>query len=136
MSQVIHHTTDWSASTLISWGIVTSLCLLYPAGDISLYWQLPIHALILVLLWHSIRKPNEQVRVIAAVYWLSLVALVPLTNTSLVLIHMVMFIALFSVHFSWPIMSGLIGAILGEYLAYYWWLSGSFVWSTVAIWAG
>lgn len=136
MSQVIHHTTDWSASTLISWGIVTALCLLYPAGGISLYWQLPIHALILVLLWHSIRKPNEQVRVIAAVYWLSLMALIPLTNTSLVLIHMVMFTALFSVHFSWPIMSGLIGAILGEYLAYYWWLSGSFVWSTVAIWAG
>lgn len=136
MSQVIRHTTDWSASTLISWCIVSVICLLYPAENTLIYWQLPIHAFTLGLLWFSIKRPNQHVPFIALLYWLLIAALIPLTNTSLVLIHLVMFSALFSVHFTWLVIWIMVGTLLSVYFAYYYWLLESTVWSTVAIWGG
>ncbi|MFC3033949.1 sensor histidine kinase [Pseudoalteromonas fenneropenaei] len=137
MQQAVQHTMDWRLSTLASWLVVTIACLFFSSLDVLTALQVPLHLLILGLLWWVIKAPNQYIVPAAIGYFVLIAGLLPLTQTSLVLIHLVMFTSLFSVHFR-PLMMVLsVALMLGLYSAInlsYW--QGNIPWLTLGIWGG
>ncbi|WMN60608.1 histidine kinase [Pseudoalteromonas xiamenensis] len=135
MQNTIKHTADWRLSTVASWLAVTIACVFYTPSTLTILLQLPVHFLILFLLLAIIRKPNDNVALYASGYFLLITCLFPLTNTSLVLIHMAMFSSLFSAHFKPATLIGCILALLATYggiLQFY--THETIPWVTLAIW--
>ncbi|WP_462164224.1 sensor histidine kinase [Pseudoalteromonas xiamenensis] len=135
MQNTIKHTADWRLSTVASWLAVTIACVFYTPSTLTLFLQLPVHLLILFLLLAIIRTPNDNVARYASGYFALIACLFPLTNTSLVLIHMAMFSSLFSAHFKPATLFGCILALLATYcgvLLFY--KHETIPWIALAIW--
>lgn len=115
MENTIRHTTDWTYSTIASWLGVTIASLYYANSQILLIAQIPVHLMILAVLWFVIKRPNDQVNIVALTYFLLIVSLMQLSTTSLVFIHLIMFTAIFSAHFSPIKMICSVIAILATY---------------------
>ncbi|KZN49473.1 sensor histidine kinase [Pseudoalteromonas luteoviolacea] len=135
MDTQIRHTTDWRFSTIASWLGVTSACAYFANSPIALMLQLPISLSILLLLFYVLKHPNERVIAVSIGYFVLILALIPLTSTSLIFIHLVMFSAVFSPHFSLlKIMTAIILAmsVYGIEHADRW--QGDIPWITFVVW--
>lgn len=134
MSDPIKHTTDWRFSTVASWLAVTVASLYYSEPQ-QIPFQLPIHAALCGVLWWIIQSPNQHTVPKSLCYFVLITALFPFTQTSLVLIHLVMFTSLFSVHFKPITVTGVVVVMLAVYSAFKFdaW-QGQVPWATLAIW--
>ncbi|PAJ73116.1 histidine kinase [Pseudoalteromonas sp. NBT06-2] len=136
MENTIRHTTDWTYSTIASWLGVTIASLYYANSQILLIAQIPVHLMILAVLWFVIKRPNDQVNIVALTYFLLIVSLMQLSTTSLVFIHLIMFTAIFSAHFSPIKMICSVIAILATYsITNFDRWQGDIPWVTLIVWA-
>jgi len=135
MEHTIRHTTDWTYSTIASWLGVTIACLYYANSQMLLIAQIPVHLMILAVLWFVIKRPNDHVNTVAMTYFLLLVSLMQLSSTTLVFIHLIMFTAIFSAHFSPIKMTFSVMAILAVYTTtnFERW-QGDIPWITLIVW--
>lgn len=136
MEQAIRHTTDWTHSTLASWLGVSVSSLYYAHSKSTLLLQLPLHLMILALLWFVIKRPNEHVNRASVTYFSLIILLMTLTSTTLVFIHLVMFTAIFCSHLSPARIIAFVGAILSIYCALNFerW-EGNIPWITIIVWS-
>jgi len=136
MEHTIRHTTDWTYSTLASWLGVTIASLYYSKSNDFIIFQAPIHLIILAVLWFVIKRPNDHVNLAALFYFTLISLLMQFTATTLVFIHLIMFTAIFSAHFSPIKMSISVIAILGTYsITNYERWQGEIPWITLIVWA-
>ncbi|MBQ4837665.1 sensor histidine kinase [Pseudoalteromonas luteoviolacea] len=135
MGSQIRHTTDWRFSTIASWLGVTCACAYYANSSTSLLLQLPVSVAILLLLFYVIKNPNKHVVLVAVCYLLLILSLVPLSTTTLLFIHAVMFSAVFSPHFSFPKVMLFVSLIMFAYGLYHFerW-QGEIPWITFVVW--
>ncbi|MEQ3530747.1 histidine kinase [Pseudoalteromonas sp. XMcav11-Q] len=135
MDSPIRHTTDWRFSTLASWLGVTLACMYYRNSQLALVGQLIISGAILTLLFFIIHNPNKRVHAAACTYLVLIALLMQVSTTSLVFIHLVMFSAIFSPHFSFPkVLSAVLLAMLVYGFTHYTRWEGSVPWITFAVW--
>lgn len=131
----IRHATDWRFSTLASWLGVTIECMYCRNSPLALVGQLVISSAILALLFFIIKNPNRRVNTAASTYLVLIALLMQLSTTSLVFIHLVMFSAIFSPHFSFPkVLSAVLLAMLLYGFTHYARWEGSVPWITFAVW--
>lgn len=135
MDVAIRHTTDWRFSTLASWLGVTIACAYYSNNHSDLLLQIPVSGAILALLFYVLKAPNSYVNFVAAAYFLLIAILMQLTSTSLIFIHLVMFSAIFSPHFSLPkAIFAIIATILTYSLTHYEAWQGNTPWVMFIVW--
>ena len=135
MESTIRHTTDWRFSTLASWLGVTSACAYYANSELALYLQVLVSSSILAILLYVLKQPNKYVYGVALSYFLLILAMMQLSSTSLVFIHLVMFTAVFSPHFSLPkILACVVAAMLVYGLTHYARWENGIPWITFTIW--
>ena len=135
MEKMIRHTTDWTHSTIASWLGVTIACLYYSQSSLDMGLQIPVHLALLCLLYFVIKRPNDHVQKVALSYFLLIVCLMQLTPTALIFIHLIMFTAIFSAHFSPLKMSLCVISILTSYsLSNYSRWAGDIPWVTLMVW--
>jgi len=136
MEHTIRHTTDWTYSTIASWLGVTIACLYYANSQILLIAQIPVHLMILAVLCFVIKRPNDHVNIVAVAYFLLLASLMQFSYTTLVFIHLIMFTAIFSAHFTPVKMIFSVVTILGVYTFtnFERW-QGDIPWITLVVWA-
>ncbi|WP_064435539.1 sensor histidine kinase [Pseudoalteromonas neustonica] len=131
----IRHTTDWRFSTLASWLGVTSACAYYANSELALLLQGGVSGAILALLFYVLKQPNKHVYIIALTYFLLTLGLMQLTSTSLVFLHLVMFTATFSPHFSLPkILCAVVSAMVVYGATHYTRWEASVPWVTFVVW--
>ncbi|KZN61857.1 hypothetical protein N473_21965 [Pseudoalteromonas luteoviolacea CPMOR-1] len=135
MDTQIRHTTDWRFSTIASWLGVTCACAYFANSPIALMLQLPVSLLILLLLFYVLKHPNKHVFYVALGYFALILGLIPLTSTSLLFIHLVMFAAVFSPHFSFAKIMAVIILAMGVYgIEHFDRWQGDIPWVTFVVW--
>ncbi|AOT06871.1 sensor histidine kinase [Pseudoalteromonas luteoviolacea] len=131
----IRHTTDWRFSTIASWLGVTCACAYFANSPIALMLQLPVSLSILLLLLYVLKHPNKHVFAVALGYLILILGLIPLTSTSLLFIHLVMFAAVFSPHFSFAkVMAAITLAMTVYGIEHFDRWQGDIPWVTFVVW--
>ena len=89
----------------------------------------------LAILLYVLKQPNKFVHGVALGYFLLILAMIQSSSTSLVFIHLVMFTAVFSPHFSLPkILACVVAAMLVYGLTHYARWENGIPWITFTIW--